>query len=259
MNDISALNCTELDNYPEYLKKWDKTLLALAEPFDPDEVKFIPQIIDFKKETAQAVAYTDSRVYTERLNTVIGLGFWKSEIKDFIITEYNKIIKAKLDWKTKEETSPERNVQGFKVGLIATVSIWMGPVLGWVGQDSTGGKETDDENWTTTAEAQAYKRAISKWGPGQYFYSFGVRSYPFKNGWLTPPILPESAFPTKYCSDCQEVIKNITGDVGDKKVTKTSWDIYKQTKNLYGRPLCIKCHRLAKKQKEDPLVSKRLS
>lgn len=251
---LSALNNGDL---PLYLQNWELTQKKLAEPFNPDDVEFIPQLVDWKAKTAIAAAYADSRAYTTRLNETIGLGFWRSEIKSPIITEYNKIIKERTDWKTKA-IIPGSEVKGFKLGLIATVSIWMGPVLGWVSQDSTGGKETDDENWTTTAEAQAYKRAISKWGPGQYFYSFGILSYPYDKKWLVQPVLPEWAYPTKYCSACENEITSITYDVGEQRVTKTGWDIYKLTKEMHGQPLCIKCHKEKKTSSDNPDVTKRL-
>src|ERR1017187_1239813 len=121
---ISALSSGEL---PLYLQNWPQTQKALAEPFNPEDVEFIPQTIDYKGKRAIAAAYADSRAYTTRLNEVIGLGFWCSEIKEPIITEYNKLIKAKLDWKTKLESEPAKEVKGFKIGIIASVSIWMGP------------------------------------------------------------------------------------------------------------------------------------
>ena len=247
---------------PQYLVNWEETLKALQAPFAPEEIEFLPQVIDYKNGTAVAAAYADSRVYTSRLNEVIGAGFWQSEIKTVSVTEYNKIIKAKLDYKTKLETAPATETKGFKVYIVARVGIYMGSDFGWVWHESTGAKETDDENSITTAEAQAYKRAISKWGPGNYLYTLGTNSYAYdtkSRKWLTNPTLPDWAIPAIKCTDCGEPIKGITVELDSGTVVKTKQDIAIMTKEVYGKALCVDCHKIIKAQQSDPNVSKRLN
>lgn len=240
--DVVNVNNGQL---PLYLQDWDKTLELLQAPFDPADVYFLPQTINYKSETAVAAAYADSRVYTARLNEVIGAGFWQSEIVRIDIAPFTKMIKEKTDWNTKAVITPASTISAHKVGAVVRVGIYMGPALGWVYQDSTGAKDTADENWITSAEAQAYKRAASKWGPGLYFYSFGKVSYPYnvKTGkWKETPAIPDWAYPVKFCSDCQNQIVTVQYKDKDNVVRSLhAWDVYQRSLTQYGSPLCVNC------------------
>ena len=247
---------------PLYLQDWAKTIELLKAPFHPDDVSFLPQTIDYTAKTATAAAYADSRVYTARMNEVIGYGFWQSEVTRVDIAPFTKILKAKLDYKTKEVISPQSEISAHKVGAIVRVGIWMGPLLGWVWQDSSGAKDTADENWITSAEAQAYKRAMSKWGPGIYFYSFGKLSYPYdpKTGqWKQQPQIPEWAYPINYCNDCGEQI--VTIQYTDKdNITQSmhAWDIYLRGMAQYGVGVCPKCSKARRNAATSPEAQSRL-
>jgi len=252
-NNIVMANGT--DALPGYLVEWDLTLEKLREPFDPSVVEFLPQTVDYRNNTAVAAAYADSRVYSARMNAVIGVGFWQSEVVRVDHVPFLKVIKAKTDWKNKDEhghpkvLEPARDVAGHKVGAVVRVGVWAGPLLGWVWQDSTGAKDTADENWITSAEAQAYKRAMSKWGPGEYFYAFGKQSYGYnpKSGkWTEQPEIPDWAFPNHNCTDCGVVIEHYSGvDKTGAAVSKHFWDIVLSTRTRFGRQLCPVCAKKA--------------
>lgn len=265
---LSELERVQTGALPKYLENWRETLKLLEAPFHPDDVFFLPQTIDYENKTAIAAAYADSRVYTARLNEVIGAGFWQSEVTDVVIAPFTKVIKAKLDYRNKNEDgtpkviTPQSEVAGQKVGSVVRVGIWMGPVLQWVWQDSTGAKDTADENWITTAEAQAYKRAMSKWGPGRYFYSFGKQSYPYdtKTGrWKQQPGIPDWAYPTNYCTDCGRQI--LTVNYQDKDgITKSvhAWDVYLRGMQQYGVPVCAVCSKKRRDAATTPEANARL-
>ena len=248
-SDIVVANGT--DRLPRYLLEWAQTQGALREPFDPADVYFLPQTVNYKDHTAVAAAYADSRVYSARMNAVIGAGFWQSEVVRVHVAPFLKLIKAKLDWKTKDEQGnatvlePAREVAGNKVGVVVRVGIWMGPVLGWVWQDSTGAKETADENWITSGEAQAYKRAMSKWGPGEYFYAFGssrtdttpsgVGGRNSRRSRIGPIRITRASTVVGRSTMTQERTRTAHA------VSKHFWDIVLSTRTRFGRQSCPVC------------------
>jgi hypothetical protein len=252
-SDLIIANGT--DRLPRYLLDWDKTQAALREPFDPDDIYFLPQTVNYTDKTAIAAAYADSRVYSARMNLVIGAGFWQSKVDRVDVAAFTKVIRAKLDWKAKDEAGnakvlePARDVAGNKVGVTDRVGIWMGPMLGWVWHDSTGAKDTADENWITTGEAQAYKRAMMKWGPGEYLYHLPKQSCPYdtKVGrWKQQPVIPDWAYPNHVCADCDAVIDhyNYTDKDGHSQ-SRHFWDIVLSTRTRFGRQLCPVCAKQA--------------
>ena len=265
-NNIVMANGT--DCLPQYLLNWDATQTRLREPFDPSDVYFLPQTVDYKNGTAVAAAYADSRVYTARMNAVIGAGFWQSEVVRVDVAPFTKLIKAKTDWKNKDEDGnpkvlePARELAGHKVGVVTRIGIWMGPVLGWVWQDSTGAKDTADENWLTSGEAQGYKRAMSKWGPGEYFYAFGKQAYGYdnkKNVWKEQPIIPDWAYPNHGCTDCGVIIDHFAWtDKDGIAQSKHFWDIVLSTRQRFGRALCPTCAKKAQAAQTTPEAQQRL-
>src|SRR3954463_6606479 len=50
---------------------------ALAEPFDPSEVKFKPAVVSGNR--AMALAYIDARVIQDRLDDVLGVEGWQDD------------------------------------------------------------------------------------------------------------------------------------------------------------------------------------
>ncbi len=55
----------------------DALTQALAEPFEPQEVHFKPQVVSGNR--AMAVAYVDARVIQDRLDEVLGVTGWQDE------------------------------------------------------------------------------------------------------------------------------------------------------------------------------------
>jgi hypothetical protein len=261
--EATPLAVAGIEHLASYLKDWPATLAVLAEPFDPEDIYFLPQTINYSEtpKTATAAAYADSRVYTERMDAAIGPGFWQSEVVRVDIAPFSKHIKAKLDYNTKQEITPAQTISAYQVGCVVRVGIWMGPGLGWVWQDSTGAKDTADANWITSAEAQAYKRAMSKWGPGRYFYSFPKQVCPYdtKNGkWKVLPGIPDWAYPVKHCTECNATIETLT--YTDKGVQKTMhfWDVYLNSRAKYGTALCLGCATKRRNATSSPEADQRL-
>ena len=110
-------------------------LQALTRPFDPGLVQFKPGATNRDKTKALALAYVDSRAYFDRLDEVAG-----------------------ADW------SDEYTVSGD--GTIVTCRL---TICGTTRTD-VGEKDTADQNTTTSAAAQAFKRACAKFGLGRYLY-----------------------------------------------------------------------------------------
>ena len=107
----------------------------LSAPFNPDDVMFKPQTTSKDKKRAMAVAYLSSRDYEDRLDEV-----------------------CPDDWHV--EFTPWGPEQ-----IICRLTIC------GVTRCSTGESDKADPNAATIAEAQAFKRACSKFGLGRYLYS----------------------------------------------------------------------------------------
>ncbi len=56
----------------------DALTQALAEPFEPPEVRFKPQVVSGNR--AMAIAYVDARVIQDRLDEVLGVAGWQDEL-----------------------------------------------------------------------------------------------------------------------------------------------------------------------------------
>ena len=108
-------------------------MAALAEPFPPEVVKWLPKVLTKDKSKAMAIAYADPRAYEDRLNEVCP------------------------DWEVSYQPWNDQQV-------ICHLTI------GGVTRASTGEADTNDRNTGTSAEAQAFKRACSKFKLGRYFY-----------------------------------------------------------------------------------------
>lgn len=112
-----------------------ETLERLAAPFPLDAHYFKPGVVS--GDRAMALVYVDSRQYMRRLDDVVG-PHWE------------------------DHTDTEVTEDG--VVLTCTVTIH-GRQRGDVGEE-----EARDDNTATSASAQAFKRACSKWGVGRYLY-----------------------------------------------------------------------------------------
>jgi hypothetical protein len=226
-------------------------LKLLAEPFEVEDVYWLPQSVN--GTNAVAAAYANKRVYTERLDDVLGAECWQVEIDPPITTDYIKTTKEKrVDWKdpTSAILIPFSQEKNFKVMIKARCGVWVDYMNQWVWKSSTGVAEAADENSVTTAEAQAVKRAISMWGPGNYFYSLGTQTVPYDKmtkKFKTTPSLPDWAIPVRKCQDCSNDITGFTFTKPDGTTqTFTAGDIRKAGQTRYKTDLCVECQKIRK-------------
>jgi len=109
-------------------------LTALSQPFDAGSVNWKPGATNRDKTKALALAYADSRAYFDRLDQVDPA------------------------WSDSYEISPD----GQRVVCRLTVA--------GVTRCDVGECDGGDANTTTSAAAQAFKRAAAKFGLGRYLY-----------------------------------------------------------------------------------------
>ena len=151
---------------------WDELRAALAVPFPAEMVKFRPGSTSGDKKRAQALAYAEPRVYEDRLNEVLGPA-WACRF---------------IPW----------GDQRLLCELTITLQDDAGGVQELV-RTSTGEFDSGDTIAKgTSAEAQAFKRACSKFGLGRYLYDLPVVwvGYDANNRRLTEiPGIPERFLP----------------------------------------------------------------
>lgn len=123
---------------------WDELSARLAEPFPEAAVSWRAGSVSRDKKRAQALAYAEPRVYEDRLNEVLG-----------------------PDWSCRFITWGESRLL---CELTVTVADGLGGLRD-VTRTSTGEFDSGDRvAQGTAAEAQAFKRACSKFGLGRYLY-----------------------------------------------------------------------------------------
>lgn len=207
----------------------------LAAPFDPEDISWKPQTVDYKNNTALGVAYADPRAYVDRFNDVFGVGRWTDEY-EFVVTPFTKVIKAKKAYKDTLATE-ERLVPGNKVLCIATIMIHDYDVV----ISSTGDSDASDDNAATSAEAQAFKRAAMKLGTGRYLYELPKLTKPYSYGKWTdgPPTLPDWALPATFCDDCEKKVTAATH--GDRTFSISA--LLKNSQTKYQKNICADCQR----------------
>ena len=113
---------------------WQEIEERLAEPFYEDYVEWI------ESDDGKQFANSNPRVYEDRLDNVLGANNWSCD---------HEAIIGKTD------------------AIKATVYILIGG--DWVGKSSLGENDFLNAKWTGK-EAQAFKRACSKWGVGRFLY-----------------------------------------------------------------------------------------
>lgn len=219
----------------------------LEEPFDPDLIYWKPQATNSAKDKAVAAAYADPRAYSDRLNEVVGPDKWSTQ---YTVHTIGPIIHPKTDpkaWKT------DFAYKG-KVLVVATLTIE------GVGSNSgTGESDAVDENAITSAEAQAFKRAATRFGLGRYLYDLP------KNQWCPydkdsrritePPELPDWAVPKKHCDDCTNVIEPFPHK--DSVISVSDLIINSQRK--YKKVLCAPCQKIRSDATKKPAVATELA
>ena len=127
---------------------WAELSERLLEPFPASAVSWRAGSVSRDKKRAQALAYAEPRVYEDRLNDVLG-----------------------PDWSCRFITWGEQR-------LICELSVTVQNGVGGVREitrTSTGEFDSGDRiAQGTAAEAQAFKRACSKFGLGRYLYDLPV-------------------------------------------------------------------------------------
>ena len=122
--------------------EYKEIVAALQEPFDPEIVQWKPGAISKDRTRAMALAYVDSRCYMERLDRAAP--GWEDD--------YQVI------------TLPDRVVVICRLTVAGVTRIGDGEAL------LTDHEGKPDPNAVTSASAQAFKRACSKFGLGRYLY-----------------------------------------------------------------------------------------
>jgi hypothetical protein len=140
---------------------WTTLQEKLAEPFAPEVIYWRSGAISKDRKRAQALPYAEPRVYEDRLNEVC-LGDWMVTFKPW--GDARIICELTIHGITRSSTGEEND--GFAPG--------------------------------TAAEAQAFKRACSKFGLGRYLYDIPIEwvDYDAERGrLLQSPRLPEKFLP----------------------------------------------------------------
>ena len=147
----------------------DALTQALAEPFDPPEVRFKPQVVSGNR--AMAIAYVDARVIQDRLDEVLGVAGWQDEY----------------------EVLPDG-------GVVCRLRLHLGDQ--WVAKMDVGGpsEQPDEGDRRKAAFSDALKRAAVKFGIGRYLYRLPAQwvDYdPQKRQFVRTPKLPPWALPRR--------------------------------------------------------------
>ncbi len=162
----------------------NKLFIALAEPFDPTEIKWRVTHTSRDGNRGALIAFADPRAYTDRLNQLFTPTGWTRSYEVSTVSSVTRMKKDKL-------------IQTGKVLVTCTLTI------NGVGCHSGSGEEwADEENAMTAAEAQAFKRAASCFGLGRYLYNFTEVWVPL-NEHRQPtqfPQLPQWALPETHRS-----------------------------------------------------------
>jgi hypothetical protein len=140
---------------------------ALAEPFDPREVRFKPAVVSGNR--AMAIAYVDARVIQDRLDDVLGVAGWQDEY----------------------DCLPDG-------GVVCRLRLHLGDE--WITKMDVGSpsEQPDEGDRRKASFSDALKRAAVKFGIGRYLYrlpSQWVDYDPQKRQFARTPKLPASALP----------------------------------------------------------------
>jgi hypothetical protein len=128
---------------------------ALAEPFDPSEIKWRVTHTTQDGRRGAVIAYADPRAYTDRLNQILTPTGWT---RTYDVTTVSALSRMKRD----------KLIQTGKVLVTCTLTIH------GIGCHTGSGEEWADEaNAMTASEAQAFKRACTCFGLGRYLYNLG--------------------------------------------------------------------------------------
>jgi hypothetical protein len=142
---------------------------ALAEPFDPAEVRFKPAVVSANR--ALALAYVNARVVQSRLDEVLGVDGWQDDYE--CLADGSVVCRLRL-----------------RMGVE------------WITKVDVGGpsEQPDGGDRLKAAFSDALKRAAVKFGVGRYLYrlpSQWLDYDPQRRQFLKTPALPAWALPAK--------------------------------------------------------------
>jgi hypothetical protein len=152
--------------------EWNEMQRRLAEPFSPEEVAFRAGSVSRDRKRAQALPYAEPRVYEDRLNEVLGPD-WSCRF----VAWGEKRLLCELSVRVEDSAGVTREVTRTSTGEFG---------------------DQDKIAQGTSAEAQAFKRACSKFGLGRYLYDVPIAwvGYDENSRRLTEtPTLPERFHP----------------------------------------------------------------
>jgi hypothetical protein len=232
--DVGSLLNLVFSTQLEEIKK-QQILRDLAEPFDVEDIKWLPQTtrkVD-GVQMGQAAAYADPRAYTDRLNKIVGPENWFAVTEVSFSPKFQKVFKGPyVQGQQREEVTREV--------AKCHATIYVG-IRGLGLHSNVGEQWADDENACTAALAQALKRATVPFGLGRYLYSLPKNWYPvnsYGSGFTVDPQLPTWATPYPHCEDCKKkVYETILPNgkvIGPHEVAAIHQGKYKKT-------LCFPC------------------
>ena len=130
----------------------ERIIAELQVPFEPRLIEWRVTNTAKDKARGQVIPYADQRAYTDRLNALVTPAGWTR--KYAVHTSANF-----------ERSKDQKTVAKILVTCELTI-------FGVGSHSATGEAWGDDENASTTAEAQAFKRAAACFGLGRYLYYF---------------------------------------------------------------------------------------
>jgi hypothetical protein len=133
---------------------WNEMQRRLAEPFPIAAISWRAGSVSRDKKRAQALPYAEPRVYEDRLNDVLGPD-WSCRFKTW--GDQRLICELSIQVTQEDGEMPS----GYTVREITRTS---------TGEFDNGDKIAQG----TVAEAQAFKRACSKFGLGRYLYDVPI-------------------------------------------------------------------------------------
>lgn len=211
---------------------WDHVEEQLSRPFDPADIKWKPQTVNYKTNKALATAHADPRAYQDRLNSIVGPDNWSVSYIPLAFP-FTKNVKAKKGWDNAPDT-PASVENGHKIGVICQLTI-----LG-IMHASTGDEDASDENAFANAEAQAFKRACMTFGLGRYLYKLPLTEHAYDKNtrkFVQTPTLPDWAIPKQTCEGCKNDIKAGSYNGLDIPVVR----LIENSQKKYQKNLCQDC------------------
>lgn len=158
-----------------------KLIENLCDPFPASLIRWLVVDKTTNGSKGKLFAYADARAYTDRLNDVVGATNWSESYSVNTLEGLSRVRDG--------HTVPSGKV-------FAACTLW---IDGLGTRSGTGERWADDPHAMMEADAQALKRACSRFGLGRYLYDLGPCWVPLdRDGQPTVvPELPQWAWPRK--------------------------------------------------------------